>query len=155
MSLSTSPTIAFASSPPAISEILQKEINPEDLHSHSLALKNRWPKHELYYLLAPIVSIFVCGSLTLPWVLARVQGPHRRVDGVEETASYVTRTTLRKHSRVPIIADRLPTFVRTKKKAAVGGMLIAELTSVATARMGNYIGNAQHENTEEWRRTWK
>lgn len=135
----------------SMTEKSKSNINPEDLRLYSLALHNRWPKRELHHHIAPYVPIFVYNSLMLPWVLARVLGMSSRgTAGIEETATYVTRATLRHHFRVVVRADQSPTIVKTKEDAAVDGMLIAGLRPDAAEKIQEYIGLSHHKkNLEE------
>ncbi|KAF2706043.1 hypothetical protein K504DRAFT_514524 [Pleomassaria siparia CBS 279.74] len=121
----------------------KKRIHPEDLRLCSAALNHRWSKRELPHVIAPDVPIFVCCTLMLPWVLARVLGLHS-IEGALETTKYMTRATLLHHVRSMIKFVERPTMVYTEKDIAVDGILVAGLQFEAYAKMEEYIGLEQH-----------
>lgn len=135
-------------SPSIMPDDLKKQIHPEDLRLYSLALKHRWSKREVYHEIAPNVPMFVYCPLMLPWVLAKVLGL-QGIEGTEETATHMTRATLRHHFRTMIKYEDRPTIVHSKKETAVDGILIAGLQNKAYAGIEEYIGPEQHSKEIE------
>ncbi|KAF2252185.1 hypothetical protein BU26DRAFT_252439 [Trematosphaeria pertusa] len=132
-----------------MTEDSKKRIDPEDLRLYGLALNNRWSTRQLYHHVAPEVPIFVYGSLMLPWVVAKVLGIVEGTKGVEETTKRMTRATLRCHFRVTIKLENTPTIVKTKKEAAVDGMLLGRLDPQMASKIEEYIGPGEHRKQLE------
>ncbi|KAF1994942.1 hypothetical protein P154DRAFT_581374 [Amniculicola lignicola CBS 123094] len=123
----------------------KKKIHSEDLRLYSLALNNRWTRRELFRHIVPDVPVFVYCPLILPWVLAKViHLADSAKTGAEQTAKYMTRAALRGYFRTMMKYVGRPTIVRTRKEAAVDGMLITGLLEDGRKKIEMYIGLNDH-----------